>query len=84
MLEDRGRRGARAEMVDPDDRTLVADVALPAERDAGLDAQPLASGDRQDRVAIADRLDLEQLPAGEGHDPRPDALGRQQVGCRRG
>ena len=49
VLEDRRGRGARAEVVDPDDRALVADPALPAERDAGLDAQPLADGRRQDR-----------------------------------
>ena len=42
LLEDRAGRRRRAEVVEPDDRALVADLALPAERDAGLDRDPLA------------------------------------------
>ena len=34
LLEDRAGRRRRAEVVEPDDRALVADPALPAERDA--------------------------------------------------
>ena len=38
VLEDRAGRRRRAEVVEPDDRALVADPALPAERHADLDA----------------------------------------------
>ena len=49
LLEDRAGRRRRAEMVEPDDRALVADPALPAERDAGLDATRLRTpGGRTD------------------------------------
>ena len=37
LLEDRPGRRRRAEVVEADDRALVADPALPAERHAGLD-----------------------------------------------
>src|SRR5262245_26694457 len=42
LLEDRPGRRRRAEVVEPDDRALVADPALPAEWDPDLDADPLA------------------------------------------
>ena len=44
LLEDRAGRRRRAEVVEADDRALVADPALPAERHADLDADALADG----------------------------------------
>ena len=84
VLEDRRPGGARPEVVDPDDRALVADLALPAERDPGLDAQPLPDPRREDLVAVGGLLEVEQLPARERHDPRPDALGGERIGGRDG
>ena len=49
VLEDRPGRRRRPEVVEPDDRALVADPALPAERDADLDAD--APPDRGGRTA---------------------------------
>ncbi len=65
VLEDRARRRRRAEMVEPDDRALVADPALPAERDTDLDADTLADVRRQDLIAIRLVLGVEPLPAGQ-------------------
>ena len=80
-----GRPGStRPEVVDADDRALVAHVALPAERDPGLDAQPLPDPRREDLVAVGGRLEVEQLPARQRHDPRPDALGGERIGGRDG
>ena len=82
LLEDRAGRRRRAEVVEPDDRALVADPALPAERDAGLDADPLADGRRQDRVAVRLVLALEALPARERDDAGRDAVGLERLGRR--
>ena len=68
-----GRR-RRAEVVEPDDRALVADPALPAERHADLDADALADRRRQHRVAVRLVLRVERLPAGERHDAGADAV----------
>src|SRR3954470_2657910 len=65
VLEDRPGRRRRAEVVEPDDRPLVADPALPAERHSDLDADALAHIRREDRVAIRLVLRLEALPAGQ-------------------
>ena len=40
LLEDRPGRRRRPEVVEPDDRALVAGPAVPAERDTGLDGDP--------------------------------------------
>ena len=69
-----------AVVVEPDDRALVADPALPAQRHADLDADPLADGRRQDRVAIGLVLRVEPLPAGERHDAGRDALALERLG----
>ena len=73
LLEDRPGGGARPEVVDPDDRALVADVALPAQRHARLDGYALRHRRRQDLVAVRLVLRLEPLPARQAHDPRRDA-----------
>ena len=65
VLEDRLRRRRRAEMVEPDDRALIADPALPAERDTDLYADTLANVRRQDQIAIRLVLGVELLPAGQ-------------------
>ncbi len=80
LLEDRAGRGARAEVVDADDRPLVARVALPAQRDAGLDRDALPHGRRQDAVAVRLVLGLEPLPAGERDDAGRDAVGLERLG----
>ena len=82
LLEDRAGRRRRAEVVEPDDRALVADPALPAERDADLDADPLADGRRQDRVAVRLVLGLEPLPARQRDDARRDAVRLERLGRR--
>ena len=80
VLEDRPGRRRRAEVIEPDDRALVADPALPAERHADLDADALAHGRRQDRVAVGLILGVEPLPARQRHDPRRDAVGLEGLG----
>src|ERR1700760_2218573 len=63
LLEQRlGRRGG-AEVVDADDVAGVADIALPAQRRAGLDGQAPGHRRRQHRVAVGRRLRVEQVPA---------------------
>src|SRR5688572_31253610 len=74
LLEDRARRCRRTEVVEADDRALVADPALPAERHADLDADPLAHGRWQDRVPVRLVLEVERLPAGERDDAGADAV----------
>src|SRR5688572_25873057 len=74
LLEDRARRRRGAEMVEADDRTLIAHPTLPAERHADLDADALADGRRQHGVAVRLILEVELLPTGERHDPRADVV----------
>ena len=81
LLEDRRGGGRGAEMLEADHGAVEADPAVPAERGAGLDADPRPHGRRQDRVAVARRLRGEALPAGQGDDACGDALGLQ---ARRG
>ena len=80
LLEDRAGGRRRAEVVEPDDRPLVADPALPAERDAGLDADALADARRQDRVAVRLVLGLERSQQGSdttrGRMPSASSVGR--------
>ena len=71
-------------MIEPDDRAGVADPALPAERDADLDADPRVHIGWQDRVAIGLVLEVEPLPARQRHDARRDALGLERLGRREG
>ena len=78
-----GRRRC-TEMVEPDDRALVADPALPAERDADLDADPLAHGRRQDRVAVCLRPARRTAPSTGAtrrgsRCPRPRASPRRRT-----
>ena len=80
LLEDRAGRRRRPEVIEPDDRALVADPALPAERHADLDADALANGRRQDLVAVRLVLGLEPLPAGQRHDARRDAVLLERLG----
>src|SRR6478672_3055350 len=80
LLEDRPGRGARAEMVEPDDRALVSDPAVPTERHTGLDGDAGPDGAWQDGLAIGGILGLEPLPAGEGDDPRRDPVALQGFG----
>ena len=84
LLEDRAGRRRGAEVVEPDDRALVADPALPAERHADLDADALADRRRQHLVAIRRVLRLEPLPAGERHDAGRDAVGLERLGRTEG
>ena len=76
----RRRRGA--EPVERDDGALRADPAVPAQGDAGLDADALGVAGRQDRVAVGLGLGAEPVPGGQRDDPRPDAL-RGQLRARR-
>ena len=71
MIVPAGR--ARPEPVEPEDRALVAGLALPAQRDARLDGHALAHGRRQDALAVGRVLGLEALPAREAHDAGRDA-----------
>ena len=80
LREDRARRRRGPEMIDPDDRPLVADPALPAERGARLDADTLPHRRRQDGVSVGLVLDLELLPARQGDDARRDPLGLEDLG----
>src|SRR3954471_9070414 len=52
VLEDRAGRRRGTEMVQPDDRALVTDPALPAERHTNLDAHPLLDSRRQHLVPV--------------------------------
>jgi hypothetical protein len=74
VLEDRARRRRRAEMVEPDDRALVADPALPAERDADSTLTRLrTSGGRTDR----------DTPGPARRSAPSRAVTRPAWGCRR-
>src|SRR5688572_28500986 len=71
----RGRGGAEA--AHADENTVRADISLPAEAASGFDgdAQPVA----QHLAAIALRLLIEQLPAGQGDNGSADALRLQRL-----
>ena len=70
-----GRGGAEA--VERDRVALVADPALPAQRDAGLDREPRLHVGRQHLLAVLRRLPLEELPARHRDDADGGAvLGR--------
>ena len=70
-LEDRRRRGRRAEVVDADHRALVARVALPAERDAGLDRHPRPHGARQHGLPVRRRPAPRSAPSTGARRPAP-------------
>src|SRR4051795_3542777 len=82
LLEDRARGRGGAEVVDPDDRALVADPALPAHRDPGLDGDPLADRRRKDAITIGLVLRVEALPARPADDARRDPVGLERFGRR--
>src|SRR3954467_8695848 len=84
LLEDRSGRRRCAEMIETYDRSLVADPAVPAERDARFDRDPGPDGSRQHGLSIGGVLELEPLPAGERHDPRRDAVRLERLGRAEG
>ena len=79
VLEDRAGRRRGAEVVEPDDRALVADPALPAERHADLDADALADGGRQDRLAVGLVLASNGSQHGSETTRVGDALGLERA-----
>ena len=77
LLDEHLQRRRRAERVHADDRSAVADVAVPAERRRLLDRDPRLHRRRQHLVAVGLRLAVEELPARHADDARADAARRR-------
>src|SRR3954463_11648211 len=74
LLEHRRSRRGGAEALQRDDVSLLADPLPPAQPDSGLDGEASFDVRWEHRVAVVDRLLLEELPTGHRDDPRRDAL----------
>src|ERR1044071_5943598 len=73
LLQHGRARSRGAEPLQRDDVPFAPDPFPPAEPDTGLDGEPRLDLRRKHRVAVLDRLLLEELPARQGNDAAADA-----------